>query len=113
MKQLVLSLILLIFMPPLAAEQGNKPLIIDVRTPAEWNEGHLLNAKHIEWQEIGERIAGITSSKDETIYVYCRTGNRSGKAKEILDQLGYSDVTNAGGVSEAQDFIDSAEAAHE
>jgi phage shock protein E len=113
LKQLVLSLILLIFMPPLAAEQGNKPLIIDVRTPAEWNEGHLPNAKHIEWQEIGERIADITSSKDETIYVYCRTGNRSGKAKEILDQLGYSDVTNAGGVSEAQGFIDSAEAAHE
>jgi phage shock protein E len=113
LKQLVLSLILLTFMPPLAAEQGNKPLIIDVRTPAEWNEGHLLNAKHIEWQEIGERIVGITFSKNETIYVYCRTGNRSGKAKEILDQLGYSDVINAGAVTEAQGFIDSAEAAHE
>jgi phage shock protein E len=82
-----------------------------VRTPVEWETGHLVGAELIEWQEIGEKIANLTTHKDEIIYVYCRSGNRSGKAKEILDQLGYSNVLNAGGVAEAQAFIDSSEAA--
>ena len=86
-------------------------MIIDVRTPIEWETGHLPGAKLIEWQEIGEKIANETTNKDETIYLYCRSGNRSGKAKEILDQLGYSNVFNAGGLTEAQAFIDSSEAA--
>lgn len=86
-------------------------MIIDVRTPVEWETGHLVGAELIEWQEIGEKIANLTTHKDEIIYVYCRSGNRSGKAKEILDQLGYSNVLNAGGVAEAQAFIDSSEAA--
>lgn len=111
MKQLLLALTLLIFMPVLAADQGNDPLIIDVRTPVEWETGHLVGAELIEWQEIGQKIANVTTNKDETIYVYCRSGNRSGKAKEILDQLGYSNVFNAGGVTEAQAFIDASEAA--
>ncbi|MFB0989900.1 MAG: rhodanese-like domain-containing protein [Porticoccaceae bacterium] len=111
MKQLLLALTLLIFVPVLAADQGNDPLIIDVRTPVDWETGHLVGAELIEWQEIGEKIANLTTHKDEIIYVYCRSGNRSGKAKEILDQLGYSNVLNAGGVAEAQAFIDSSEAA--
>jgi phage shock protein E len=82
-----------------------------VRTPIEWETGHLPGANLIEWQEIGEKIANVTTNKDETIYLYCRSGNRSGKAKEILDQLGYSNVFNAGGLTEAQAFIDSSEAA--
>ena len=109
MKAILLTI--LIFMPVLAADQGNDPLIIDVRTPVEWETGHLVGAELIEWQEIGEKIANLTTHKDEIIYVYCRSGNRSGKAKEILDQLGYSNVLNAGGVAEAQAFIDSSEAA--
>lgn len=110
MKQLLLALLLMLNLPLMAADQGNKTLIIDVRTPLEWDQGHLQNAQHIEWQDMGEKITSVTSNKDETIYVYCRTGNRSGKAKEILDQLGYSNVINAGGVNEAQAFIDASEA---
>ena len=84
-------------------------MIIDVRTPAEWNTGHLDEAKHIEWQEISARISDLTADKDETIYVYCRSGGRSGKAKTILDDLGYSNVINAGGVADAQAFINAQE----
>ena len=93
------------------AENHDSALIIDVRTPAEWETGHLAHAKHIEWQVIDEKITDLTKDKNATIYVYCRSGNRSGKAKEILDQLGYSSVFNAGGVTEAQAFIDASEAA--
>ena len=67
MKQLLLALTLLIFVPVLAADQGNDPLIIDVRTPVEWETGHLVGAELIEWQEIGEKIANLTTHKDEIL----------------------------------------------
>ena len=103
----ILSLTLLLLASFSAAKTKDAILIIDVRTSTEWNRGHLANAKHIEWQNIGEEITELTNDKHSTIYVYCRSGNRSGKAKLILEQLGYSNVINAGGIIEAQLFIDS------
>ena len=103
----ILSLTLLLLASFSAAKTEDAILIIDVRTSTEWNRGHLANAKHIEWQNIGEEITELTNDKHSTIYVYCRSGNRSGKAKLILEQLGYSNVINAGGINEAQLFIDS------
>ena len=91
------------------AENHDSALIIDVRTPAEWETGHLAHAEHIEWQVIDEKITDLTKDKNATIYVYCRSGNRSGKAKKILDQLGYTNVINAGGIGEAQAFINAIE----
>ena len=103
----ILSLTLLLLASFSAAKTEDAILIIDVRTPTEWDRGHLPNAKHIEWQNIGEEITEVTNDKHSKIYVYCRSGNRSGKAKLILEQLGYSNVINAGGINEAQSFIDS------
>ena len=60
----------------------NVSYCIDVRTEAEWNTGHLEGAFHIEWQDILELSSDIP--KDEEIYLYCRSGNRSGKATKIL-----------------------------
>ena len=57
-------------------------IIIDVRTAEEWKTGHLENAVNLEWQNILELSSSI--AKDETIYLYCRSGNRSGKAANIL-----------------------------
>jgi phage shock protein E len=105
--KIILNLTLILFASVLAAKTENPTLIIDVRTLIEWDRGHLPNAKHIEWQNIGEEISELTSDKKSTIYVYCRSGNRSGKAKLILEQLGYSNVINAGGLRQAQSFIDS------
>ena len=103
----ILSLTLLLLASFSAAKTEDAILIIDVRTPTEWDRGHLPKAKHIEWQNIGEEITELTNDKQSTFYVYCRSGNRSGKAKLILEQLGYSNVINAGGINEAQLFIDS------
>ena len=103
----ILSLTLLLLASFSAAKTEDAILIIDVRSPTEWDRGHLPKAKHIEWQNIGEEITELTNDKHSTIYVYCRSGNRSGKAKLILEQLGYSNVINAGGINEAQLFIDS------
>ncbi|MDE0747836.1 MAG: rhodanese-like domain-containing protein [Porticoccaceae bacterium] len=109
MKKILLTISLLLICAFAIADKGASPLIIDVRTPAEWDTGHLDEAKHIEWQEISARISDLTADKDETIYVYCRSGGRSGKAKTILDDLGYSNVINAGGVADAQAFINAQE----
>ena len=109
MKKILVTISLLLICVFTIADKGASPLIIDVRTPAEWDTGHLDEAKHIEWQEISARISDLTANKDETIYVYCRSGGRSGKAKTILDDLGYSNVINAGGVADAQAFINAQE----
>jgi phage shock protein E len=105
MKRIVLILAILLAISSLAKEHEENSLIIDVRTPAEWDTGHVKNAKHIEWENIGKEILKYTKDKNLTIYVYCRSGYRSGKAKEILDSLGYQNVINAGGIAEARSVI--------
>ena len=77
--------------------------IIDVRTPSEWNSGHLDGAINIEWQNILSLSKDI--SKDEKIYLYCRSGNRSGKATKILLDNGYQNVINAGSLEQASKLL--------
>ena len=82
---------------------GMSLTVIDVRTEAEWNTGHLEGAFHIEWQDILELSSDI--QKDEEIYLYCRSGNRSGKATKILLDAGYVNAKNAGSISEASKLL--------
>ena len=77
--------------------------IIDVRTEAEWKTGHLDGAIHIEWQDILQLSSKI--SKDEEIYLYCRSGNRSGKATKILIDAGYMNALNAGSIEQASKLL--------
>lgn len=77
--------------------------IIDVRTQAEWDSGHLEGAIHIEWQDILQLSSEI--SKDEDIYLYCRSGNRSGKATKILADAGYINALNAGSIKQASELL--------
>ena len=77
--------------------------VIDVRTEAEWNTGHLEGALHIEWQEILKISSDI--QKDEEIFLYCRSGNRSGKATKILIEAGYVNAKNAGSILNASELL--------
>ena len=77
--------------------------IIDVRTEAEWKTGHLDGAIHIEWQDILQLSSKI--SQDEEIYLYCRSGNRSGKATKILTDAGYINALNAGSIEQASKLL--------
>ena len=77
--------------------------VIDVRTLDEWNSGHLESAINIEWQNITSIQSNIP--KNEEIYLYCRSGNRSGKATKILLDAGYTNVINAGSIEEASKLL--------
>jgi phage shock protein E len=81
--------------------EGEEPLVIDVRTEAEWNNGHLEGAVLIPYDVIGEKIGTVAKDKSKPIYVYCRTGRRSQIAKEALERLGYKNVKNLGSLQDA------------
>ncbi|MDV7140247.1 rhodanese-like domain-containing protein [Maribacter sp. TH_r10] len=72
-------------------------LLVDVRTPKEYNEGHLDNAVNIDWMDDGFVSGFEKIDKDKTIYLYCRSGRRSASAAKYLDSLGYSEVYNLKG----------------
>ena len=78
--------------------------VIDVRTEAEWNTGHLEGALHIEWQDVLKISSDV--DKDEEIFLYCRSGNRSGKATKILLDAGYVNAKNAGSILDASELLD-------
>ena len=78
--------------------------VIDVRTEAEWDTRHLEGALHIEWQDILNISSDI--QKDEEIFLYCRSGNRSGKATKILVDAGYINAKNAGSIEDASELLD-------
>ena len=78
-------------------------IVIDVRTEAEWNTGHLEGALRIEWQDILKVPSDI--QKDEEIFLYCRSGNRSGKATKILIEAGYVNAKNAGSILNASELL--------
>lgn len=78
-------------------------LIIDVRTSKEFQSGHLKNSINIEWQDILSIHSNIEKSKK--IYLYCRSGNRSQKAMEILSQAGFLNVENLGSITQASEKL--------
>ena len=63
-------------------------VILDVRTVAEFDEGHIEGAINIPVDELAGRLDKL--SKEDELLVYCRTGNRSGSAVSILSDAGYT-----------------------
>ena len=78
-------------------------VVIDVRTAEEYDSESIMNTQNIEWQNISDIQTLV--SKDEEIFLFCRSGKRSGKAKKILEAAGYNRVINIGGFEEAKEFI--------
>jgi len=73
-------------------------LLLDVRTPEEYKAGHLANSILIPIQELSQRIGELDSFKTKTIIAYCRSGNRSGKAAELLGSQGFTVYNMEGGI---------------
>jgi thioredoxin len=74
--------------------EKNKPLVLDVRTPNEFYRGHLANATLIPLQQLKNRLKEIEGYKEKEILIYCRSGNRSTVASQILIQNGFKKLYN-------------------
>ena len=71
-------------------------IVIDVRTPNEFSQGHLPNAINIPHQQILDGIKKHNLNPKTSIVLYCKSGNRSGIAQDVLKQYGYSNTYNGG-----------------
>lgn len=68
--------------------------IIDVRTSGEYRSGHVPGAENVPL----DRIAGFKAAANTPLFVYCQSGGRSAQAARILEQNGFTDMTNLGGI---------------
>ena len=79
-------------------QENKNYLIRDVRTIEEYNEGHIPNALCIPNETIDETVTTKLPNKDQLILIYCRSGNRSKQAALKLQQLGYTNLVEFGGI---------------
>jgi phage shock protein E len=98
-RSMLLPIVLVLAMLVSAAFGGEKdsekgPIIIDVRTEAEWATGHVEGAVLIPYERIGEGIIQVTADRKSKIYLYCRSGRRSAIAADTLKKAGYENLIN-------------------
>ena len=104
MKKLITLLLLSLFATVCGQVDANEyekifspdNVLIDVRTPWEYQSGHLKNAKNIPYDKIEEDIKYFVPNKEQTIVVYCLSGKRADIAEKKLKNLGYKNVINGG-----------------
>ena len=84
------------------SEADENAVILDVRTADEFNEGCIVNAINIDIHRGQDFVNEIEAlDKNKNYYVYCRSGMRSAKACEIMNQLGFENAFNLiGGITE-------------
>lgn len=78
------------FKKAMASKKGQ---LIDVRTPKEFNAGHIENAKNIDFFDQGNFVLEFDKlDKNIPVFLYCRSGNRSNKAAQILWNIGFKEI---------------------
>jgi rhodanese-related sulfurtransferase len=75
-----------------AQVENKKVQLIDVRTPAEFNGGHIKGAKNIDFFSGKFNVEFNKLNKDKAVYVYCRSGSRSRQTSKKLEAIGFSEI---------------------
>lgn len=75
----------------------SQPVVIDVRTPEEYAAGHLEGARNIDFRSSDFRSGLEALDRAAPYAVYCRSGNRSGQALEVMREMGFTSVVNLSG----------------
>jgi len=75
-----------------AAIANKKVQLIDVRTPDEYKSGHIKGAQNMDYFSRKFKLELDTLAKEKAVYVYCRSGSRSGKAAKNLAALGFKEI---------------------
>ncbi len=78
-------------------EKGNRPVLLDVRDPDEYREGHVEGSLHISRGLLEFKVQGLITNPDEDIVVYCAAGLRSILAAQTLKAMGYTAVSSMAG----------------
>ena len=73
-------------------------VLLDVRTPQEYREGHIPGSQNVPLQQL-DKVEEVTENKDTILYVYCHSGARSRQAVSLLNHMGYTNVHNIGGIA--------------
>lgn len=73
-------------------------VLVDVRTAQEYREGHIPGSRNVPLQEIGGAAEKL-GPKDTPLFLYCRSGARSAQAASALRHMGYTNLTNIGGIT--------------
>ena len=81
-------------------------IILDVRRPDEYAEGHIPGAINVPNEEIGTANISELPDKSQLILVYCRSGRRSKEASEKLAALGYTNIVEFGGIQDYEGEIE-------
>lgn len=72
-------------------------VIIDVRTPAEFAQGHVPGAVNIPVDQLDKRLSELQSAKHKDVVLYCRSGKRAGQAAEVLRANGFGKLLHLAG----------------
>lgn len=93
-----------------AAEQAaeldlNSVILLDVRSSDEYASGYLQGARNIPHDKIAEEIATVVPDKSTQVILYCRSGRRAETAMKAMRELGYENVSNFGGLEDAQERL--------
>ena len=110
MKRTYLALILLMSFDALSAElwsvaqlqkaiskSDHKPVLLDVRTQSEYNDGHIQDAINIPHDQILKEPQLVSAYKDSQVVVFCRSGVRAGIVIELLEGLGFKEIIDIDG----------------
>ena len=73
-------------------------VLLDVRTPEEYREGHIPGSRNVPLQAI-DSAAAVIKEKDTPIFAYCYSGARRAQAVGVLQRMGYTNVKNIGGIA--------------
>ncbi len=81
--------------------ESSSPQIIDVRTPDEYNIGHISGAENINFQDSDFKTQLLKLDKTRPVLVYCAVGGRSGKASKMMNELGFTKIYDLDGGANA------------
>ena len=87
---------------------ANGALVIDVRSPEEFQSGNVPNAINIPLGELKEKLPARVKDKNQVLLLHCLSGGRSGIAQQQLKAMGYSNVFNLGSLARAKQIVGAA-----
>jgi rhodanese-related sulfurtransferase len=78
-------------------EGPGAPLILDVRSPEEYADGHIPGAINVPYDQIEARLGSLEEHRETEVVVYCRTGRRAGVAESALSEAGFKRIRDLEG----------------